>query len=154
VRLRRDGVDAWLDRYEPHPVEGWPRWMMKQIEAADFVVAMCTETYCRASKDAKSRESGRGATWEGLVATQLLYDNGTKNEKLVAVRFDESDQVVPRPLRGYQHYRLMNEYEALFRHLTNHLSHAADRGALWKPARKAEPGRAAVQQPRSWRRAA
>ena len=39
----------------------------------------------------------------------------------------------------------MNEYEALFRHLTNQPEVTPPTvGPLWKPARKAEPGRAAV----------
>ena len=44
-RLRSDGVDAWLDRYEQAPPEGWPRWMIGQLERADFVLCICTDTY-------------------------------------------------------------------------------------------------------------
>jgi len=140
VRLRRNGVDAWLDRYEPHPAEGWPHWMMNQIQAADFVVAVCTDTYCRRFEGREEPGVGRGATWEGLVASQILYEGGTKNGKLIAVRFDESDQVVPRVLRAYQHYRLMDEYEALFRHITNQPEVTPPAlGSLWKLTRKESP---------------
>jgi hypothetical protein len=82
-----------------------------------------------------------------LVASQLLYDSGTKNEKLIAVRFDQSDQVVPRLLRAYQHYRLMDDYEALFRHLTSQPEvMPATLGPLRKLACKAVPSRQAVPE--------
>jgi hypothetical protein len=44
-RLRADGIDAILDQYNPHPPEGWPRWMDTQIRDADFVLMVCTEIY-------------------------------------------------------------------------------------------------------------
>ena len=46
-RLRADGVDCWIDRFDPAPPEGWPRWMQQQLQAAQFVVSVCTETYRR-----------------------------------------------------------------------------------------------------------
>jgi len=41
-RLRVEGVDCQLDQYEQSPPEGWPRWMERQIEWADFVLVVCT----------------------------------------------------------------------------------------------------------------
>jgi len=35
-RLRKDGVEAWIDQYRPHPDEGWIVWVREQIEQADF----------------------------------------------------------------------------------------------------------------------
>jgi hypothetical protein len=35
-RLRRDGVDCTIDLYEDSPVEGWPAWMLRQIETSDW----------------------------------------------------------------------------------------------------------------------
>lgn len=31
-KLREDGIDAWIDQYEPVPAQGWPRWMEAQVE--------------------------------------------------------------------------------------------------------------------------
>ena len=40
------GIDVRLDRYvHPAPAEGWPRWMAQNIEAARFVLLVCTDTY-------------------------------------------------------------------------------------------------------------
>jgi hypothetical protein len=42
-RLRADGVAAEVDQYEAAPPEGWPLWCEQQIEAADFVLMVCTQ---------------------------------------------------------------------------------------------------------------
>ena len=41
-QLRRDGVDARIDRYVDFPEEGWPRWMRSQIEEADAILIICS----------------------------------------------------------------------------------------------------------------
>jgi hypothetical protein len=47
-RLRKDGVDAQIDQYVAGtPLEGWPRWMLNQLDWAEFVRVVCTETYYR-----------------------------------------------------------------------------------------------------------
>jgi hypothetical protein len=46
--LRSDGFDAVIDQYVAGtPSEGWPRWMLKQIALADYVLLICTATYYR-----------------------------------------------------------------------------------------------------------
>ena len=50
-RLRADGIDAEIDQYNDSPSEGWPRWCERQIEAADFVLMVCTEAYGAVSND-------------------------------------------------------------------------------------------------------
>ena len=46
--LRRDGFETRLDQYvNGTPPEGWPRWMLDPLDAADFVLVVCTETYYR-----------------------------------------------------------------------------------------------------------
>ncbi|MCU0537361.1 MAG: toll/interleukin-1 receptor domain-containing protein [Hydrococcus sp. Prado102] len=46
-RLRSEGVDCQIDQYEFFPSEGWPRWMMNQLDWAEFVLVVCTEQYER-----------------------------------------------------------------------------------------------------------
>ena len=55
-RLRAGGVDAHVDQYETSPPEGWPRWTVRQIEEADYVLTVFTETYQRRFKG--EEESG------------------------------------------------------------------------------------------------
>src|SRR5689334_12688989 len=45
-RLREDGIETRLDQYlNGAPSEGWPRWMLNQLDEASFVLVVCTETY-------------------------------------------------------------------------------------------------------------
>jgi hypothetical protein len=46
-KLREYGIDAIIDQYEPTPQEGWPRWMVRQLEDADYVLMICTPAYHR-----------------------------------------------------------------------------------------------------------
>ncbi len=117
-RLRRDGVDAWLDRYTPNPSEGWPRWMQRQIEQADFVLLVCTAIFRRRFDGREEPGKGRGVTWEGLLAAQVLYESGTLNHKLIPVLFEDGEESdIPLPLRPYTYYRLPVHYDQLYRHL-------------------------------------
>src|SRR3954454_2491675 len=119
-RLCGDGVDCTIDEYDPHPREPWPRWMERQIEEADFVLVVCTETYLRRSRGLESPGVGLGVTFESVLIVQDLYDAGMWNEKFIPVLFDGvSPQSIPKPLRGYTCYRLDAEYESLLRHLRN-----------------------------------
>jgi len=121
-RLRRDGIDAEVDRYEAAPPEGWPRWTMRRTEAADFVLVVCTETYRRRFDGKEGKSRGLGVMWEGAVVTQTLYDAATVNGKFVPVVFAPEDEAhIPTVLRGVTRHNLASEngYEQLCRHLTD-----------------------------------
>jgi NAD-dependent SIR2 family protein deacetylase len=116
-RLRADGVDAYIDRYEPAPPQGWPRWMVQQVESADFVLLICTDSY-RKRFEGKLAE-GAGVRWEGALITQELFDDVVKNTKFIPVIFGESTDVIPLALRPYTFYRFPQQYDALYRYLTD-----------------------------------
>lgn len=119
-RLRNDGIEAWIDQYVPAPPEGWPRWMEQQIAAAKFVILVCTPTFRRRFEGREAPGVGRGASWEGLISTQLLYDNGARNDKLVPVLFEDAvEEAVPVVLRPFTRYTLWTGYDALLRHLSD-----------------------------------
>jgi hypothetical protein len=119
-RLRDDGIDAWIDQYVPAPLEGWPRWMQQQIAAAKFVILVCTPSFRRRFEGNETPGVGNGVTWEGLIANQMLHDNGALNEKLVPVLFEDSTlEAVPIVLRPFTRYTLWADHDALYRHLTN-----------------------------------
>ncbi len=120
-RLRREGVDARLDQYEVSPPEGWPSWSSHQIEAADFALAICTESYRQRFAGNTPEGVGKGVKWEGAFIGQSLYDGEGSNRKFVAVVFDEADEThIPKILRGGTRYNGSSEdgYESLYRHLT------------------------------------
>lgn len=117
-RLREEGIDVELDQYVAHPPEGWPQWARRQIEESRFVLVVCTATYRRRFE--RKETLGRGATWEALIAEQLLYEAGGLNEKLIPILLDEGTEAdVPLSLRAFARYHLPADYDDLYRHLTH-----------------------------------
>jgi hypothetical protein len=109
-RLRQEGVDSNIDQYEQSPPEGWPRWMERQIEEADFVLVVCTETYERRFRGVEKAGRGLGGSWEGAILTQHLYDAQARNTRFIPVLFSPRDEShVPVVLRGATRYRLDTE---------------------------------------------
>ncbi len=119
-RLRKEGIDAHLDQYEPAPTQGWQRWMQQQIEQAQFVLLVCTPIFRRRFEGRESAGVGKGATWEGQLVTQEIYDAQMNNDKFLSLLLDGEDeeQALPIVLRPYTHYRINSRYEALYRRLT------------------------------------
>jgi nucleoside phosphorylase len=121
-RLREDGIDCTIDQYEESPAEGWQRWMLNQVEEATFVLVACTEQYDRRFRGREAAGKGKGATWEGGVIIQELYDDQGQNAKFIPVTLAPEDaNFIPSPLRGATSYRLntADGYELLYRRLTN-----------------------------------
>jgi hypothetical protein len=119
-RLRGDEIDAWIDRYAEAPVEGWPRWIRRQIEESDFVLCVCTAAYRRAFDGYNDPERGLGVNNEGFIILQDLYDRGNLSERYIPVLPGRSWRMadVPGALRGFTPYQLPDEYDDLRRRLT------------------------------------
>lgn len=120
-RLRAEGIDCNLDQYEPSPHEGWPRWMESQFKQADFILVICTETYCRRFEGREAQGKGLGVKWEGAIITGELYRDEAVNKRFIPVVFTEADTAhVPERLQHYMRYLVAEEtqYELLYRHLT------------------------------------
>ena len=119
--LRADGIDCILDQYEDSPPEGWPRWMDRQIRAADFVLMICTPTYYRRVMGEEEPGTGHGVAWESTLIYQYIYNEGTSNTRFIPVLLEgayESD--IPVPWQGVKQYRptTTKGYEDLYRRLT------------------------------------
>jgi len=119
-QLRAAGIDTRLDRFVPDPPEGWPRWMMAQVDAADLVLLVCSATYRRRFEAQETPGTGRGVTFEGMLAIQHLYDSNSRNTKFIPTLFDgTNDDVVPLVLRPYTRYSLPRQWSQLYRRLTD-----------------------------------
>ena len=122
--LRGDGIDCWIDQYEPVPPEGWPRKMDRGIREADFVLIVCTETYLRRLQLEEEEGKGLGVAWEGSLIYNTLYRDRTLNNKFVPVLFkSENEQSVPTILFGNSRYDLSlpRGYNHLYSHLRGEL---------------------------------
>ena len=125
-QLRRGGLECVIDQYiNGFPPEGWLRWMEDQVEVADFVLMVCTETYLRRYRGHET-DGGRGVTFEGVVISQTLYDAYYRNTKFVPVLPEGGDfEYVPLPLKQYSTYMLPTDYDNLYRYLTGQPEHIA-----------------------------
>ncbi len=117
-RLRSEGIDCYIDQFEMMPDVGWPRWMVNEIQAARFVLVVCTAKYHRRFAGV---ELG-GAQWEGAVITQQMYEANGRNSKFIPIGFEpyETNQNIPIILRPWTYYNVAVDagYEGLYRLLT------------------------------------
>lgn len=118
-RLSLGGLDCQIDQYiNGFPPEGWPRWMENRFKTADFVLVVCTEIYLRRYRG-QEPNGGKGVNFEGLVISQHLYDAHYHNTKFIPVIPESSSfDHVPTPLKGFNTYTLMCDYDGLYRYLT------------------------------------
>ena len=118
--LCNDGVEAVIDQFQTWLEKGWRPWMNEQIEQADWVLVVCTEEYNKRFDGNAPADSGRGVRWESQHITQALYDQKFSNKRFVPVLPPAGDpRHIPLPLRDYKNFRLDDDYEALFRLLTD-----------------------------------
>jgi DNA segregation ATPase FtsK/SpoIIIE, S-DNA-T family len=122
--LRELGVNAWLDQFdEVPPPKSWPAWMYDQIDRANFVLAICTPSYRRRVEGQETPGLGRGATWEGAILTQVLYEQMERPSAWAIPVLIEGfgEESIPYFLRGTTHYRIEPESAASYSRLLDHL---------------------------------
>lgn len=112
--LRSQGIDSEIDQYEEAPSEGWPKWMMRQIQEADYVLVVCSSLFYERANNTTSCEDGLGVKWETNLILQQLYSMSVNNEKFIPIIFNPSDkEFIILPLEPYTHYIISDEEEKL-----------------------------------------
>lgn len=105
--LRLGGIDCEIDQYEEAPPEGWPKWMMRQVQEAEFVLVCCTKLFFDRANDFSGKEEGLGVKWETSLILQQLYALSTNNTKFIPIIFDEPDKKhIPLSLQPYTYYQI------------------------------------------------
>jgi hypothetical protein len=108
VTLREKGLTVVVDtdvKTPQGPEEGWPKWMKRQIEEADWVLVFFDNLYRRRFDGEEEPGTGLGATWEGTIITHHFYRNSTKNKKFIPLLVDgASTDLIPTELFGYTRY--------------------------------------------------
>ena len=125
--LRDLGINVILDRYvHPAPAKGWPRWMDWNLDVADFVLMVCTETYGRRVMGLEELGKGLGARFEGGLIFNWIRDDKPGGSRFIPILLPGSEPMhIPNPVQGHTHYQIETfdftdpGFEALYRHLTN-----------------------------------
>ena len=111
--LREYEIDAVLDQYEDAPLEGWPKWMAKQIKESDFVIIICTERYWNRINGIGKDGIGKGVYFESTLAYHHIYYDKERVNRFISVLFDRNDfKYVPSLLKGFSCYCVNDEKEA------------------------------------------
>lgn len=71
-------------RFRPPP-DGWQVWMKTSIRVADSVLVVCTPRLKARYDKTESPDSGLGATYEGAIVTQHIYNAAQRNDKFFPV---------------------------------------------------------------------
>jgi hypothetical protein len=137
-QLTEDGLDVILDQYDPNPDVGWPLWMETHLDAADFVLMVCTETYHRRVMRKEAAGKGLGVQWEGSLIYNRIYNNPSQGSRFIPVLFEGGGVAhIPGPVQGHTRYELREfgfddrGYERLYRHLTGqHDTPRPERGTI------------------------
>ncbi len=118
-QLRRDGIDAWIDLFEPHPAVGWQQWMREQIQRADFILLACTDAYRGYLEEPLLPDTDPRVAWEGHLLRQLAVETLDGSQAIIPLRFrSDDDDVIPFAFRRYRSYLWPHEYDDLYRQLT------------------------------------
>ncbi|WP_211173423.1 toll/interleukin-1 receptor domain-containing protein [Brasilonema bromeliae] len=64
-QLREDGIDCNIHQYyeSDPPPQGWPRWANDEIDAANFVLIVCTELYNRRFRSHENKTMAKPFKW-------------------------------------------------------------------------------------------
>ena len=77
--------------YRP-PAQGWQTWMLGCIEQSGTVLVVCTPQLRARYEKTAAPDSGRGATYEGAIVTQQIYDAAMRNTKFQPILPDDGDE--------------------------------------------------------------
>lgn len=95
TRLRLDGVDVTLDKWDTAPGDQIPAFMEKAIRDNDFVIVVCTERYKQRSD---ARQGGVG--YEGDIMTAEVVANRNRRKFIPVWRSGAWPDAAPSWLAG------------------------------------------------------
>jgi len=95
--------------------------MRKQIKQSEFVLMVITEPYSRRFDGEEILGTGKGATYEGHIINQQIYNEQCRNGKFIPVVFsDDARGSMPDILQAVTSYNVLKsgEYRRMLSVLT------------------------------------
>jgi hypothetical protein len=120
ARLRNDGVDATLDRWNVTPGGQLPEYMERSVRENNFVLIVCTQQY-----KIKSDNRTGGVGYEGDIMTGEVFVQGNDEKFIPLLRKGEWEYSAPSWLQGKYHIDFRGEpysedsYKELYDYLFN-----------------------------------
>jgi hypothetical protein len=95
TRLRGDGVESILDKWETVPGDQLPAFMERAIRTSDYVLIVCTPKY-------KERSEGRigGVGYEGDIISAEIFQKGNHRKFIPILRTGPWADAAPSSLAG------------------------------------------------------
>ncbi len=111
--LRQRGLDVLDERdLRAPPAEGWPHWLVNQLDRCAVILCVCTPTWKRRFEGRDQSDDGRRGSLGGLLITQQIHDNWARNNRILPLLWHDSDRShVPAELRAWVHWRVPRDVD-------------------------------------------
>lgn len=111
--LRQFGVHTILDQYqEDDPPPSWPQWAEQNIKSCQWVLMICSESYCSHVTGQSEKEGGvdegRGSRFEGKTIYGLLTDPQHTSKFIPVFLGEKNLDWVPPSLAGAHYYHIQD----------------------------------------------
>lgn len=95
IKLRDNGIDAKLDKWEVVPGDQMPHFMEKSVRENDYVLIICTPKY-------KTKSDGRigGVGYEGDIMTAEVLQNSNHRKFIPVLKIGTKETSLPTWLQG------------------------------------------------------
>ncbi|WP_290050487.1 SEFIR domain-containing protein [Amycolatopsis solani] len=106
--LRMNGIDARIDQFiQSTPPLSWPKWMSDEVESADVVLLVFTETYARRFAGEETSGAGHGVRWEASLITSEMYFSDRETVRFIPVVTSGDDtKHIAKPLKLTTFYEI------------------------------------------------
>jgi hypothetical protein len=118
-RLRGDGHDARIDQFvNATPEGGWPAWMEREIDEADFVLVVCTPNYHERYRQEGDHSVGLGGRWESSLIRNSLYGDERELARFIPILTKQSaPDDIPLRLRYSATFHRLDDYDEIVEHI-------------------------------------
>jgi serine/threonine protein kinase len=108
------GADVAIDTAVGHPKQGWAQWSVSQLIEADCILMVCTATYKRRVEQQEVPGRGLGATWEGHLLRDMVYESPNALGRIgIVLLGDNLPEHIPMGFKSAPQYRLPKDSERL-----------------------------------------
>ena len=93
-RLRREGIDALIDQYQPAPPTGWPMWMDREIQVRTSSSWCVRKLTCAGWRGERTPLSTWCVIWLSTTSQEPPYDRYPLAASIFSVRVPASTSLL------------------------------------------------------------